>query len=207
VQSPLGDKGFATEELFGNRSLKSLVLMPGTPLPDAFAVEHAQIGRDGTLLAGGKPLARPLLVDSYGATMRFRGAREVARTRLYRLLQPSGRPRLALYAPGRYFDGWLAPEGSFRVWPATPAGSVAGRLSFSLSLPSSADPVVVRLRYPSGRQVVSVRPGAPSSVTLSACSPGPWQVHFSAPFTGSIGLRFVSVRSTEPVFRADPTAC
>jgi hypothetical protein len=207
VQSPLGDKGFATEELFWNRSLKSLVLMPGTPLPDAFAVEHAQIGRDGTLVAGGEPLTRPMLVDAYGATIRFRGAREVARTRLYRLLQPAGRPRLALYAPGRYFDGWLAPGGSVRVWPATPVGSVTGRLSFSLSLPSSRDPVVVRLRHPGGRQVVSVRPGAPTSVTLSACSQGPWQVHFSAPFTGSIGPRFVSVRSTEPVFRADPTAC
>jgi hypothetical protein len=207
VQSPLGDKGFATEELFWNRSLKSFVLMPGTPLPDAFAVEHAQIGRDGTLLVGGKPLTRPMLVDSYGATMRFRGAREVARTRLYRLLQPSGRPRLALYAPGRYFDGWLALEGRFRLWPATPSGSVAGRLSFSLSLPGSADPVVVRLRHAGGRQVVSVRPGAATSVTLTACSSGPWQVRFAAPFTGSIGPRFVSVRSTEPVFRADPTAC
>lgn len=207
VQSPLGDKGFATEELFWNRSLKSLVLMPGTPLPDAFAVEHAQIGRDGTLLVRGKPLARAMLVDSYGATMRFRGAREVARTRLYRLLRPSGRPRLALYAPGRYFDGWLALEGSFRVWPTTPSGSVAGRLSFSLSLPRSADPVVVRLRHPGGRQVVSVRPGEPTSVTLSACSPGPWQVRFAAPFTGSIGPRFVSVRSTEPVFRPDAGAC
>jgi hypothetical protein len=207
VQSPLGDKGFATEELFWNRSLKSLVLMPGTPLPDAFAVEHAQIGRDGTLLVGGRPLARPLLVDSYGATMRFRGAREVARTRLYRLLEPTGRPRLALYAPGRYFDGWLALEGNVRLWPAMPDGRIAGRLSFSLTLPSSADPVVVRLRYPSGRQVVSVRPGAPTSVMLSACSRGPWQAHFSAPFTGNIGPRFVSVRSTEPVFRADPTAC
>ena len=55
--------------------------------------------------------------------------------------------------------------------------------------------------------VVSVRPGAPTAVTLSACSPGPWQVHFSAPFTGSIGPRFVSVRSTEPVFRPDAGAC
>jgi hypothetical protein len=207
VQSPLGDKGFATEELFWNRSLKSLVLMPGTPLPDAFAVEHAQIGRDGTLLVGGKPLARALLVDSYGATMRFRGAREVARTRLYRLLEPTGRPRLALYAPGLYFDGWLALEGNFRLWPATPEGRVAGRLNFSLSLPSSADPVVLRLRYPGGRQVVSVGPGTPTSVTLSACSQGPWQAHFSAPFTGNIGPRFVSVRATEPVFHADPTAC
>jgi hypothetical protein len=181
--------------------------MPGTPLPDAFAVEHAQIGRDGGLLVDGKPLVRPLLVDSYGATMRFRDAREVARTRLYRLLAPVGRPRLALYVPGRYFDGWLALEGNFRLWPATPDGGLAGRLSFSLSLPSSADPVVVRLRYPSGRQVVSVRPGTPTPVTLSACSQGPWQANFSAPFTGSIGPRFVSVRSTEPVFRADPTAC
>jgi hypothetical protein len=39
------------------------------------------------------------------------------------------------------------------------------------------------------------------------CSTGPWSAHFSAPFTGSIGPRFVSVRSTEPVFQPDSRAC
>jgi hypothetical protein len=207
VQSPLGDRGYATEELFWNRSLESLVLLPGTPPPDAFAVEHAGFAPDGSLLVDGKPLAQPLLVDSFGATSRFRGAREVARTRLYRLLEPSGRPRLALYMPGRYFDGWLALEGKLRLWPERERGRIAGHVALSLSLPEGADPAILRLEYPGGRQVIGVRPGETTEVSVPACSTGPWMASFSAPFTGSIGTRFVSVRSTEPVFRTDPAAC
>jgi hypothetical protein len=207
VQSPLGDRGFATEELFWNRSLDRLVLLPGATPPDAFAVDRAQVAADGSLLVGGKPLTKPLLVDAFGATTRFRGAKEVARTRLYRLLEPAGRPRLALYAPGRYFDGWLALESSVQLWPAQAGERISGRLAVALSLPSSADPVIVRLRYPGGRKTVSVRPGQETPIALRACSSGPWQARFSAPFTGAIGLRFVSVRATEPVFRPDPSAC
>jgi hypothetical protein len=207
LQSPYGDRGFATEELFWNRSLKSLVLLPGAPPTDAFAVRRAQIGGDGSILVAGKALEQPLLVDSYGATTRFRGAHEIGRTPLYRLLEPTGRPRLALYVPGRYFDGWLALEANMRLWPAEVGGRLAGRLGFSLYLPADADPVDVRLRYPGGQRTVSVRPGGRSTVSLPVCSTGPWSARFSAPFTGSIGQRFVSVRSTEPVFRADPRAC
>ena len=207
LQSPYGDRGFATDELFWNRSLTSLVLLPGAQPTDAFAVGRAQIGGDGSVLVGGKPLDQPLLVDSYGATTRFRGAREIGRTRLYRLLEPTGRPRLALYVPGRYFDGWLALEATMRLWPAEVDGRLAGRLDFSLALPAGADPVQVRLRYAGGQRTIWVKPGAGSPVSLPVCSSGPWSAHFSGPFTGSIGPRFVSVRSTEPVFRADATTC
>jgi hypothetical protein len=207
LQSPHGDRGFATAELFWNRSLRSLVLLPGAPPIDAFAVRRAQIGGDGSILVAGKPLGQPLLVDSYGATTRFRGARELDRTRLYRLLEPMGRPRLALYVPGRYFDGWLALEANIRLWPAEVGGRVAGTLGFSLYLPANADPVEVRLGYPGGERTVAVQPGTTSAVALPVCSSGPWSALFSGPFTGSIGSRFVSVRSTEPVFSADPSAC
>jgi hypothetical protein len=207
LQSPHGDRGFATEELFWNRSLTSLVLLPGAPPTDAFAVRRAQIGGDGSILVAGKGVEQPLLVDSYGATTRFRGARELDRTRLYRLLEPMGRPRLALYVPGRYFDGWLALEANIRLWPAEVGGRLAGTLGFSLYLPANADPVEVRLRYPSGERTVAVQPGTTSAVSLRVCSTGPWSAHFSGPFTGNIGPRFVSVRSTEPVFRPNAAAC
>jgi hypothetical protein len=207
VQSAYGDRGFATEELFWNRSLTSLVLLPAASPTDAFAVRRAQIGGDGSILVGGKGLGQPLLVDAYGATTRFRGARELERTRLYRLLEPTGVPRLALYVPGRYFDGWLALEGSMHLWPAQVGGRLAGHLGFTLSLPQDSDPVEVSLSYPGGHRTVAVRPGATSGVSLPVCATGPWSAHFSGPFTGSIGPRFVSVRSTEPVFRPEPTAC
>jgi hypothetical protein len=207
VQSPAGDRGFATEELFWNRSLGSMVLLPGALPTDAFAVKHAAFGPDGSLLVAGKPLAEPLLVDSFGATTRFRGAREVGRTRLFRLLEPTGRPRLALYMPGRYFDGWLSLESNLRLWPSENGGRIAGRVSLDLSLPAGGDPVVARVESPDGRKSVGVVAGESTTVSLAVCSDGPWLAHFSAPFTGSVGTRFVSVRSTEPVFRPDPRAC
>lgn len=207
LQSPYGDRGFATEELFWNRSLDRLALLPGAPATDAFAVDRAELGGDGSLLVGGKALSGPLLVDAYGATMRFRGAGSVARTSLYRLLRPAGRPRLMLYEPGRYFDGWLALEGSIRFWADTPASSLAGMVTFSLSLPSESDPVTVTFRTPDGKHQVSVRPGETTPVRLRACATGSWRARFEAPFTGSLGSRFVSVRSTEPAYHADPRAC
>jgi hypothetical protein len=207
VQSPAGDRGFATEELFWNRSLESMVLLPGAPPIDAFAVRHAAFGLDGSLLVAEKPLTQPLLVDAYGATTRFRGAREIGRTRLFRLLEPIGRPRLSLYMPGRYFDGWLSLDSNLRLWPAREGGPIAGRVSFDLSLPAGGEPVTARVDYPGGHKVVGVVPGENTTVSLTVCSDGPWLAHVSAPFTGSVGTRFVSVRSTEPVFRSDPGAC
>jgi hypothetical protein len=207
VQSPFGDRGFATEQLFWNRSVDRLALLPGAPPPDAFATERTGIAGDGSLVVAGHALTGPLLVDAYGATMRFRGMSEVARTPLFRLLRPAGRPRLGLYEPGRYYDGWLAPEGTIRLWARTPADTLAGRLIFTISLPDEADPVTVTFRTPAGRHIVGVRPGEPAHVSLPVCATTNWRAAFAAPFTGNIGSRFVSVRSTEPVFRPDPTAC
>jgi hypothetical protein len=207
VQSPAGDRGFATEELFWNRSLESMVLLPGASPTDAFTVRLAQFGPDGSVLVGGKPLAQPLLVDAFGATTRFRGAREVGRTRLFRLLEPVGRPRLSLYMPGRYFDGWLSLDSNLRLWPTKEGERISGRVSLDLYLPAGGDAVTARFDYLGGHKVVGVVPGESTTVSLAVCSDGAWVAHFSAPFTGSIGTRFVSVRSTEPVFRADPRAC
>ncbi len=202
LYSPLGNRGFATEELFWNRSLDRLVLLPGASPPDAFASHQARLADDGTLVVDGKPLVGPLLVEEYGATMRFRGTREVGRTLLYRLLDPQGRARLALYMPGRYYDGWLSLTGTLTLWPEQ-----SGRVELDLTLPPGGDAVLVRFDHPGGTSTVSVRPGQETSVTLPVCSTGRWTAEFSAPFTGSIGARFVSVRSTEPVFRAEPGAC
>ena len=207
IHAPLSDKGFATEELFWNRSLDRIVLLPGAVPPDAFAFERAAFGEDGSLVVDGRPLEGPLLVDAYGATMRFHGAQQIDRAPLYRLLAPVGRPRLALYMPGRYFDGWLDLGGSIRLWPAERGTPLQGELSFTLSLPPDADPALMNLTHPGGRRVVAVRPGEGTDVTLAVCSAGPWRARFAGPLTGNIGSRFVSVRSTEPVFRADPKAC
>jgi hypothetical protein len=209
VHTPFSDRGYATEELFWNRSVDRLLLMPGAVPPDAFAADALTIRGDGSMAVAGAVVRRPLLVDTFGATSRFRGMRQVGRTPLYRLLRPVGAPRLAFYMPGRYFDGWLALYGSAQLWPSETGGRLAGHLDFTLSLPKDADPVGITFRTP-GASVrrIAVRAGKPVSVRLDVCTDGPWRADFKSSFTqGMIGTRFVSVRSTEPIFRPDPAAC
>jgi hypothetical protein len=203
LQAPRASKGVVQEHLFWNRSIDSLLLLPEAVPPDTFAAPRVSIAADGTLLAGGRPVQGPLLVDGYGAAVRFRAARELAGTEVFRLVRPQGRPRLALYMPGRYFDGWLDLNGSIRLWPDSP-----GRLSFTLSLPAGADPATVTLALPGGeRRTVAVVPGRSRELTLEVCSTGRWRADFQATFTGSVGERFVSVRATEPVFRPGANSC
>src|SRR5919108_5487073 len=53
----------ASAQLFWNRSVDEVLLLPGTVPPDSFAASGTKIGADGTLIAGGQPVRRPLLVD------------------------------------------------------------------------------------------------------------------------------------------------
>jgi hypothetical protein len=207
LQTPLGNRGFATEQLFWNRSVEDLLVLPETTPIDAFSFDTVRIGSDGSLLVGDRPVSRPLAVEAYGTTLRFRGAHTVARSAVYRLLVPEGRPRLALYFPGRHWDGWLAPRGEIRLWPEPGAGPLAGRLTFTLSAPREAGAAVVAFHLADGTKEFRVAPGTERPVDLTLCSTGEWRASYEATFTGTIGDRLVSVQASEPVFRNDPAAC
>ena len=208
LQTRTGPRGIASEYLFWNRSVDAVYLLPGAEAPDAFAVTPLDIAPDGTLLAGGEPVTRPLLADGFSDTLRFRGSREIASSPVYRLLRSNGPHRLALYAPGRYTDGWLGLLGSIQLWPEDVADGLAGTLSFRLTAPPDSDAISVRFE-PAGSaaEEVVVAPGAAREVTFPVCARGAWRVEFAAPSTGSVGTRYVSLRASEPVFRLDPAAC
>lgn len=208
LQSRSSERGYASEYLFWNRSVDTVYLLPGAEPPDSFAVTRLEIGRDGTLLAGGRPVTSPLLADGISDTVRFRDSSEVASSPVYNLLRSSGPHRLALYAPGRFEDGWLGLLGSIRLWPESADEGLAGTLAVRLTAPPGAGEVPVTLDEPGGapREIV-VAEGAPRELVFAVCSDGPWRLGFSAPSTGSVGTRFVSVRSSEPVYTPDPAAC
>ncbi|MGH3022756.1 MAG: hypothetical protein ACRDNI_03795 [Gaiellaceae bacterium] len=207
LQTGSSERGFAAAYLFWNRSVDDVYFLPDASPPDSFAATRLEIAPDGTLLAGGEPVTRPLLADGYSDTLRFRAAEEVARGPIYRLLRSDAPQRLALYMRGRYADGWLGLSGTARLWPDDPAG-LRGIVSFRLTAPSGASPVAVRLEPRGGAaEEIVVAPGAPHDVSFPACSPGPWVMDFSAPSSGSVGDRFVSVRASEPTYRPDPAAC
>jgi hypothetical protein len=198
------ERGVASEYLFWNRSVDAVYLLPGAEPPDSFAVTRLTVARDGTLLADGRPVTRPLVADAFSDTLRFRDSDEVASSPAFELVAAPGPQRLALYAPGRFADGWLGLHGSFQLWPE----AAAGVLTFELSGPQEAPPVVVELDEPGrpAREVV-VQPGRTSTVSVPVCGTEPWSMDFVAPSTGAVGGRYVSVRSSEPVYRPDPSAC
>ena len=208
LQTRTSARAVASEYLFWNRSVDSVYLLPGAEPPDAFAVTRLTVASDGTLLAGGEPVTRPLLADGFSDTLRFRHSQEVARSPVYHLVRSNAPHRLALYAPGRYADGWLGLLGSVQLWPETVAEGLAGTVSFRLVAPTGAPPVAVSFE-PAGApaEEVVVRPGAARNVSFRVCAAGPWRVEFAAPSTGSVGGRFVSVRASEPVYRRDSAAC
>jgi hypothetical protein len=206
LQTPLGNRGFVTEQLFWNRSVEDLLVLPETTPIDLFSYGAVQIGSDGSLLVGDRPVSRPLAVEAYGTTLRFRGARTVARSAVYRLLVPVGQPRLALYFPGRHWDGWLAPRGEIRVWPE-PGSRLAGWLTFTLNVPRDSDGAVVSFPLVGERARFPLAAGTTRKINLNVCSEGEWRMPYEATFTGTVGDRIVSVRASEPVFRPDPAAC
>ena len=208
LQTRTSARTIASEYLFWNRSVDAVYLLPGAEPPDAFAVTRLKVAPDGTLLAGGEPVTRPLLADGFSDTVRFRSSGEIASSPVYRLLRSDGPQRLALYAPGRYADGWLGLVGSIQLWPEDVGDGLAGTVSFRLTAPAGSPATAVRFEPEGGatREVV-VPAGDSREVTFSVCAPGTWRVEFAAPSTGSVGGRFVSVRASEPVYRPDPAAC
>ena len=198
------ERGVVSAYLFWNRSLEAVYLLPGAQPPDSFAVTRLTIADDGTLLAGGRPVTRPLAADAFSDTVIFHDSAEVAAAPAFRLVASPGPQRLALYAPGRFADGWLGLRGSFQLWPETSAGA----LTFDLTGPEGSPPVAVELTPPGlpAREVI-VEPGRTSTVTVPVCAAGPWSMDFVAPSTGSVGGRYVSVQASEPEYRADPAAC
>jgi hypothetical protein len=198
------ERGVAAEYLFWNRSLDAVYLLPGAEAPDSFAVTRLTVADDGTLLAAGRPVTRPLAADSFSDTLRLRDAKEIAAAPAFRLVGSRGPQRLELYVPGRYADGWLGLQGSFQVWPETDSGV----LVFELSGPEGSPPTAVELRPPGlpAREVV-VEPGRTARVSVPVCAAGAWSMDFVAPSTGAVGGRYVSVRVSEPAYRPDAAAC
>ena len=133
LQTRSSQRGLASEYLFWNRSVDDVYLLPYAEPPDAFTVTKLTIADDGTLLANGEPVTRPLLADGYSDTVRFRDSEELAGSPVYKLLRSTGPQQLALYAPGRYEDGWLGLLGSINLWPETTSEALAGTLSFEVT--------------------------------------------------------------------------
>ena len=200
LRAPHGVRTEALEQLFWNRSVDRVALLPGAEEVDHFASPRVLVGGDGSLRSDGRPLRGALLVDGYGGTLRLAGARPVASSGSYTLWRPEGDPRLSLYLAGRYVDGWLAGIGRIYAWPDRVGGLVARTVSLTLTAPAGAEGMTIRFHEPGDRRPRDVRlePGRPREVAFEVCSRGPWVVAYTSSVRGFIGSRVVSAQASEP---------
>jgi hypothetical protein len=190
-----GQRGSAFQQLFWNRSVNRVALMPGATAIDPFAADAVSIGRDGSLRAGGTALDGPLLVDQHLVTVELSGAKRIATAPGYSLFEPTSTPRLSMLFAGRHHDGWLGGQGAISLWPQGDSNRLEGTFFIDLVAPRGSEGAPIRFRLPGGQDVqVRVPSHAALRVRLPVCSRGPWTAGFAGRVTGYVGTRPVSVR-------------
>jgi len=196
------------EQLFWNRSVDRVVLLPGTAPVDTLPVEHSRILSDGTVLVAGKPLTGAALVDQYGTSVQVRNAVRLGSGPTSTLYRAHGSLAVRLLAIGQYHDQWLASRAVVALWPATSGGRLAGRVVFRVGVPAGAHPVVLRFRTRVSHMSVSLAPGSDRTFSVPVCATGTLTLLVQGTTTGELqDGRLVSVRSLPPRFVADPAAC
>ncbi|HEY4347705.1 MAG TPA: hypothetical protein VGM80_08940, partial [Gaiellaceae bacterium] len=201
VETELAPTAALSEQLFWNPSIVHEALL-GNPAPtDAFAAGTLGVADDGSLAVDGVPLHTALLFQGFELTPVLENMAPAGRFGSLSLWRPTGAPRLRALELGRYWDGWLSPQGGLEVWP----GAAGGTLSFTLSLPAgSPGPVTVAF----GSHVFRISPGTHADVRVPIAGPKPWSVRFRAVSGASVlpDRRPVGLRSTVPVFAPARTA-
>jgi hypothetical protein len=206
VRAPDGLRTEAMEQLFWNRSVKRVVLLPGAEDVDFHSSRRLTVTPDGRLLERGRGLTGPVLVDGYGGTITLDGAERLARSQSFSLWRPQGPARLSLYLAGRYSDGWLSGVGRMYLWPGAPGGPIGRRVSLTLTAPAASDGMTIRFTEPGKRaREVRLEPGRPETVTFDVCSRAAWHVTYLSSVRGFVGNRVVSAQASEP--RVAPIAC
>jgi hypothetical protein len=210
IQSFSGGRGNTLQELFWNRSITRVALLPGAAPFDSFRTERVRVGDDGSLTVNGRPLSGPVLADIYGSTVRLQDARVVGKSQTATLWLPerADRPRLRLYAIGRYSDGWLAKSGVIYVWPRVAGRRVSGWISMRLAASRLAGAATITFQFAEhARTTVHVRPGRPQLLRVPLCAAKNARVTYRSKKVTLVGVRAVTVRATAPVFTPSPSAC
>ncbi len=188
-------------QLFWNRSIDRLAVMPYTAPPDRMHTDAVQVAGDGTLLVENEPLRGPMVVGTAFATTVFRRAAFVSHAPYFKLVSPRDRAQLALQMLGRGADGHLGDRGVVFVWPEAAGKPVSGWLQLSLHATQS-DAASVRIaRDGVFHRTVSVAGQGATQLRVRACAPGPWIAGFSVRATGA------PPSASVPRFVPDPRAC
>ena len=204
-----GSRGDAFTQLFWNRSLERVYLMPGSPRFDIAQPRRVEIAGDGTVLAKGKPIRAAVLTDTWAAVVRLRNASHVAKTGLDDLYAVRGPVQLALYANGIYRNGVSQPTSDIRLWPERTGGVVHGRLTFKVGAPKAFPRPVKLTVTPSHGAPYDVRltPGSSRSLTFDVCSRGTWKVRLHTNGQYWYAGAVIGFEASQPNWRPDASAC
>jgi len=197
------------EQLFWNRSVDRVTLLPSAFPIDMLPAQQGSFTRDGKVLTNGRPTTGPVLLDEYGSSVQVRNATRLGASPTSVLFRPRGALRLRLLAVGEYHDHWLADRGGVVVFPDRAGGSIAGHVLFTVQDPPGARTVTLSFRRGT-RSVASfaVRGGETRMLSVPVCSSGTTVVDFHGTTTGQLtDGRLVSVRSMPPRFVADSATC
>ena len=201
--------GDALLQLFWNRSIDRVGLLPGALPPDTYHVDQIGIAENGTLTMRGRPLSGAIVADVWETPVRLRHARRVAASPANELWVPRGAAQLELYALGFYRDGMLKRSGSVHLWPATNGGPVQGRLTLRLIAPRWLEDVVTIRLTPAGSSPLAIRipPGGSRTVSLRVCAHGRWDMSFAADRATVYDKRPIAAETAPPRWQPDATAC
>jgi hypothetical protein len=207
VRGPDGVRTEAMEQLFWNRSIDRVVLLPGADDIDHFSSPRLVVAPDGSLRAGGRALHGPVLVDGYGGTIRLANADRIASSQSYTLWRPRAAAQMSLYLAGRYSDGWLAAIGRMYLWPERKGARIGRRVSLTLTAPAESEGMTIRFQEAGARRPRDLRltPGRPETISFDVCSSVAWHVTYASSVRGFVGTRVVSAQAGEP--RVVPIAC
>jgi hypothetical protein len=200
LTSPGGHTTPVEEQLFWNRSLHRVVVLPLGSRPDRFYSDLARVSRDGTILVGGRPLRGPVVADDFATTIVFREARRIAGAPQFELWMPRRTAQIAALMLGRYSNGELASGGGVVLWPARSHDRLAGWLELEVRGPRSG-----LLRFTLGDRVVTTAAGRSRQVRVPVCKTGGlWSTKFESVVPGQGGLFGTS---SAPRYRPDSAAC
>jgi hypothetical protein len=176
LQTPLSDRGHTTGQLFWNRSLTRVLRMPGAAEVDAYGSKLTQVADDGRILASGRVVTTPLLVQEGASTAELDGAKLIARKANTALWKVDGVARMSLLLTGRHADGWLGTRSELTIWP-TASGPRVGVVRMTLTAPRALEKAaLIELRGPSLQRVIRVEPGATRVLRLNVTARRPWRL-------------------------------
>jgi hypothetical protein len=195
-------------QLFWNRSVTRVAVVPGGEAPDFFATQATAIDKTGAVRVEGRPLLGAVLADSDASVMTFQSGRIVAGSPAYKLWRLDGPARLGLYGLGWYQDGWLSSRSSLVLWPQVGQTALVGTVSMRLEAPVSfTRSVPITISWAGGHKTVDVGAGASVNVSVPVCSIGQWLARITTTRPTQLGSRSVSLFATRPVFRPDAASC